>query len=82
MGAREERRKLGGGCEAFCSSLDCLDAKKQKPYQIYLKKKKTTKKQNKKGVLWDRKILQLNRTENGVCEMQQGLSLLLGVWGT
>jgi len=46
------------------------------------KKKKKTKKQNKKGVLWDRKILQLIRTENGVCEMQQGLSLLLGVWGT
>ena len=81
MGMREERRKLGGGCEAFYSSLDCLDAKKQKPSQIYLKKNNKNLK-NKKGVLWERKILQLIRTENGVCEMEQGLSLLLGVWGT
>lgn len=77
---RKERRKHGGGCEEFYSSLDCLDAKKQKPSQIYLKKKKNLK--NKKGALWERKILQLIRTENGVCETEQGLSLLLGVWGT
>lgn len=80
MGMRKERRKHGGGCEEFYSSLDCLDAKKQKP-QIYLKKKNKNLK-HKKGVLWERKILQLIRTENGVCETEQGLSLLLGVWGT
>ena len=81
MGTRKERRKQGGHWEKFYSSLDCLDAKKQKPSQIYLKKK-YKKLKNKKGVLWERKILQLIRTENGVCETEQGPSLLLGVWGT
>ena len=46
MGMRKERRKHGGGCEEFYSSLDCLDAKKQKP-QIYLKKKKKPKTQKR-----------------------------------
>ena len=56
MGMREERRKLGGGCEAFYSSLDCLDAKKQKPSQIYLKKKKQKPKKQKRSIVGEKNL--------------------------
>lgn len=56
---RKERRKHGGGCEEFYSSLDCLDAKKQKPSQIYLKKKKNLK--NKKRSIVGEKNLAVDQ---------------------